>query len=60
MAQSGKRLLPSESIDFSEGRGRMIEIHRKNRIRTEKRQGRENSFFPGNDSFSWVNNMSES
>ena len=36
-AQSGKDCYHPESIYFSEGERRMIEIHRKNRIRTEKR-----------------------
>ena len=46
-AQSGKDYYHPESIYFSEGERRMIEIHRKNRIRTEKRgRARENSFFP--------------
>ena len=46
-AQSGKDCYHPERIYFSEGGRRMIEIHRKNRVRTEKRgRARKNSFFP--------------
>ena len=60
-AQSGKDCYHPERIYFPEGGRRMIEIHRKNRVRTEKRgRARKKQLLSRNDFFSWVNNKSES